>query len=360
MESILTRIRQLEEQAREQAATVSLLSSNVAYLSSENESLRSKNEEQDRVIGDLSRSVHPDGFWVWEVLPWGERKSGAEAEGRWVFSSEKYKPRRPAFLELRARGIRARPKPTLFSLPPSVLQNTFALLDSRDLLTACQVSFKVLQLAGRELYLDVAVDPGQMVSLIISRIPMISNPRQLRIRTFLCPVLLSFWPLHPYQLPFGFPSPSGNQVPVETLYCNIKPTEQEIRRWSPLFQLIDPRVVRFGISDQNTLPSISHLDLTSLSFLEHWFYLQEVWFVGAESVVFLRGRQRLAFRDCLERRAISLGLRPSDVYAVVSATFCDGSTAAEVMGDDASLQRRLARPFEFLKPIEHLGVVVGF
>lgn len=92
MESILTRIRQLEEQAREQAATVSLLSSNVAYLSSENESLRSKNEEQDRVIGDLSRSVHPDGFWVWEVLPWGERKSGAEAEGRWVFSSVRFDP----------------------------------------------------------------------------------------------------------------------------------------------------------------------------------------------------------------------------------------------------------------------------
>ena len=82
--------------------------------------------------------------------------------------------------------------------------------------------------------------------------------------------------------------------------------------------------------------------------------------MGPGSVLFLRSRQRLAFRDTLERAAISSGSRPSDVRASICVQFWDGSVVEEPMGDDATLEKRLGMPFVFSKPKKHVYVKVGF
>lgn len=82
--------------------------------------------------------------------------------------------------------------------------------------------------------------------------------------------------------------------------------------------------------------------------------------MGEGSVVFLRGRQRLAWRDCLERSAVASGYLPSDVRSVICVQFWDGTVVEEPVGDDASLERRLGKPFVFSKPKKHVFVKIGF
>ncbi|KAL7417370.1 hypothetical protein BDY24DRAFT_374670 [Mrakia frigida] len=405
MDLVLARIKDLEEQARQQASSLSLLSSNFAYLSSENESLISKNEEQDRVIGELSRIVVPNGYWVWEVLPWGERKTGAEADGRWRWSlvrrpsllsppslcyiselistpfsamltipyllslsclQEKYRPSVPPFLALQTQG-RAHPKRIFSSLPSSVVVAIVALLDQRDLLSLCSVSFRLLEVAGRQLYRAIAVYPRQAASLITSRLIVLSSGR---VRTILTPRLLAIYSTPSYERPFELPPPHENvdQIPIETVALEIEVTEEELRRWSPLLQLLNPRVAQIGKAPSPPMDSpqhvttstISSVDLATVRFVGHWTRLELLWLMGEGSVVFLRGRQRLAWRDCLERSAVASGYLPSDVRSVICVQFWDGTVVEEPVGDDASLERRLGKPFVFSKPKKHVFVKIGF
>ena len=100
MDLILSRLTQLEEQVRclpqlvstiqAHTSTISSFSSaneaqasTIARLSSEIETLKKTVEDQELVIGDLSKAAISGGHWVWES---GRKGGGEEEEGRWVWS----------------------------------------------------------------------------------------------------------------------------------------------------------------------------------------------------------------------------------------------------------------------------------
>ena len=96
MDPVLTRLSQLEADARAQKDlngaqqdAIARLHSDVARLSSENANLRTTVHDQARVIADISNLAVPEGFWVCESSLAGDRQvdAGGRAMARWVWSS---------------------------------------------------------------------------------------------------------------------------------------------------------------------------------------------------------------------------------------------------------------------------------
>jgi len=91
MDSILSRLAQLEQQAHLQDSfnaqlnsTNEAQASTIALLSSEIGTLKKINKDQELVIGELLRASIPGGHWVWES---GLKEGGEEEEeGGWIWS----------------------------------------------------------------------------------------------------------------------------------------------------------------------------------------------------------------------------------------------------------------------------------
>ncbi|KAL7417399.1 hypothetical protein BDY24DRAFT_437752 [Mrakia frigida] len=296
MDLVLARIGQLEELAvlqevenEAQRSSVSHLSSVVARLSSENQSLKRSGEDQDRVIAELSRTAVPEGFWVWE-----SEKEGREG-GRWLWSREKYKSPPPVLP--RPAGPRA----SLESLPIEILSLVFDSFNCRELAAVMETSFQMLRLTTSQMYGSVTMRSKEAASLVSSRV-MEPDFKSSRISSLLLPqtLILSgksngfLSTLHQALTSAVSTSPLAS-LEIPLLVLDGSDILRVIPHWSPVLRYFNPREIHLqGGGDDDLeaclLPptTISHVPSSIASFTSGWNRLRSVVCSGPGSVPLLQ------------------------------------------------------------------------
>ncbi|KAL7417541.1 hypothetical protein BDY24DRAFT_437879 [Mrakia frigida] len=323
MDQILFQIEQLQEQARLQAASIAQLSSTVALqttkleahtsaialLTSQNQAQLATNarissviQDQDRVIGELSKAAIPAGHWIRDS---SRREEGKEEERRWLWSLEKYKVLPPP-------NVASGPPTSLLSLPVELLSLILDLLETEDHLVLSLVSFKLLELSSRCVYgEDVSLNPVQAYDFVESRVFQ-SSPKSERITSLLLPsnqVRLygsptddSFQDL--VELASALPSPP-TPLPAHLLNLDIRDIN-ELSPWMDLICFLDPAEFHLWIggADGHTLPptvSFVPLDFVT-SFTSYWTRFTTISFAGPGSILLVEGTESTsAFEACLRR-----------------------------------------------------------
>ena len=196
MDLILARLGQLEEVAllqeatnQAQASSITELSSVVARLSSENKALKTIVEDQDRVIGELSRACIPSGFWVWET------SKGGRDGGCWFSSSPLFFIERFQMLMLNLTSLplsqekyrlppptvtrRQGPPASLETLPVEIISLIFQSFTRRELALVMETSFQMLRLTTSQMYGTVTMRSKRAVSFDSSRVSLSVPPTSL-------------------------------------------------------------------------------------------------------------------------------------------------------------------------------------
>ncbi|KAL7417585.1 hypothetical protein BDY24DRAFT_411556 [Mrakia frigida] len=301
-------VGQLKEENKAQASSVEELSRTVARLSSENDSLKRNNEDQNKLNGDLARSSMPGGFWVWEGSEGGLEGRG----GRWVWSSEKYKVLPPP-------NVACGPPTSLLSLPVELLSLILDLLETKEHLVLSLVSFRLLELSSHHIYgVEIPLNPEEAYDFVESRVFQ-SSPKSERITSLLLPsnqIRLYGSPTDdPFQdleLASALPSPP---TPLRVKLVSLEILDiNELTPWKDLIRFLNPTEFHLWIGDVDNYsipPTVRFVppDFVA-SFASLWTRLMCFSSLGPDSVLLLEGTESTsAFEECLRRCCPSFAFR---------------------------------------------------